>query len=168
MLFVVLASAGCLGPTKSRGRAAGAITATAGTLLLIDGLTTDCGGADSLGEAIGCGLHQDTAPIFGGALIALGVIVLAVNELRTPAPEPAGPETAPGAPAAAPVAADPVPRPETDDPVLRQLTLQASVAARTGACSAVTTIASRIARLDPTYRQGAFQRDAKIAACLRG
>jgi hypothetical protein len=172
VLFFVLASAGCWGSTQTRGRVVGGTMATAGTLMLIGGLTTDCSPTADLGEAISCGIAEDTMPYVGGGLLAVGAMVLAVNELRTLSPEHA--EAAPGAPLSPPITAapaapaDPVPRPEVADPMLHRLTLQASVAARAGSCTAVAAIASRVARLDPAYRQDGFQRDEKIAACLRG
>lgn len=174
VLLFVLASAGCWGPTQTRGRVVGGTMATAGSYFLIRGLTMECSPTADFGEAISCGIAQDTAPYVGGALLAVGAAVLAVNELRTLSPEHGEPLPAASrspvtaAPAAPAVPADPVPRPEVDDPMLHRLTLQASVAARAGSCTAVAAIASRVARLDPGYRQGGFQRDEKIAACLRG
>jgi hypothetical protein len=172
LLLFVLASAGCWGPTQTRGRVVGGTMATVGSYMLIRGVTMECPRTADLGEAISCGIAEDTAPYVGGALLAVGAAILAVNELRTLSPEHAGAEpVAPLSPpvnAAPAVPADPVPRPEVDDPMLHRLTLQASVAARAGSCSAVAAIASRVARLDPDYRQGGFQRDEKIAACLRG
>lgn len=60
----------------------------------------------------------------------------------------------------------PVPAPRTGDPMLRQFTQQASVAARAGQCLAVRAIAVRVEDLDAGYRQDGFLRDPLVVACL--
>ena len=63
--------------------------------------------------------------------------------------------------------ADTIRDPATTDPTLRQLTNQASLAARAGQCTAVVVIARRIDELDHGYRGHAFVADDHIAACLQ-
>ena len=62
----------------------------------------------------------------------------------------------------------PVPTPRTSDPMLRQFTQQASVAARSGQCLAVRAIAVRVEDLDAAYRNdnAGFLRDPLVGACL--
>src|SRR5262245_37416429 len=115
MLFVALASAGCIGPTKTRGRVVSGVTAGLGTLMIVDGLTSDCDTPD-LGKAISCGISKDIGPKMGGALLLLAAATLAVNELREMEPVPTD---RPAPIAQAPAAPDPVPPPATDVPMLR-------------------------------------------------
>jgi hypothetical protein len=56
--------------------------------------------------------------------------------------------------------------PPPKEPMLRQLSLQASVAARAGRCVAVETIADRVAELDRRYRRIGFVADPLVALCL--
>lgn len=60
----------------------------------------------------------------------------------------------------------PVPAPRTSDPMLRQFTQQASMAARAGQCLAVRAIAVRVEDLDAGYRHDGFLRDPLVVACL--
>lgn len=62
--------------------------------------------------------------------------------------------------------ADTMPEPPTNDRHLRQLTLQAGLAARAGHCNTVRVIADRVDDLDDAYRKGGFVSDTAIASCL--
>jgi hypothetical protein len=73
--------------------------------------------------------------------------------------------TPPPEPTTIPDAAS-IPAPATSNPELRQLTFQASVAARVGQCAAVQTIARRVATIDVDYREHGFASDARVAGCL--
>lgn len=95
------------------------------------------------------------------SMLVSGAVVLLFNEARSledverPAP-----------PAEHIAGAETVSAPLTEDPRLRQLTLQASFAARRGQCNAVRVIADKVDELDAAYRRGGFVTDASIVACL--
>jgi hypothetical protein len=162
MLVLVLANAGCWGKSRTPGRVGGGVVAGLGTVMLVDGLTSDCDQhIEDLDDGVGCGITKEIGPWMGGTMLVIGLLVLIGNELRDLDPPP---ETVVQPPA---VTFESPPAPETADPMLRQLTLQASVAARTGHCSTVTAIASRVARIDPVYRREGFERDGKIVSCLQ-
>jgi hypothetical protein len=86
---------------------------------------------------------------------------LIINETRSLAPSVETP------PPQAALASQPIGDPDTSDPQLRGLTLQAGAAARNGHCSAVAMLAERVERIDATYRTTGFVADASIASCLR-
>lgn len=91
-LFAVLAlTSGCLGPTRTRGRIVGGTVAGLGTAMVIGGLTTSCEDhIGSLNEGVRCGIDHDIAPVIGGVMIAIGLAILAENELRSLEPDAAG------------------------------------------------------------------------------
>ncbi|MEO8705399.1 MAG: hypothetical protein ABI867_35485 [Kofleriaceae bacterium] len=161
-ILLIVALGGCWGTSRTPGRVAGGITAGVGAVMLVNGLTSNCEDhIEDLNDSVGCGITKDVAPAMGGAMVAIGALILLVNELRDV-------HYVERAEVTPPVVLELSPEPDVADPMLRQLTLQASVAARAGHCSTVTAIASRVERLDPAYRRDGFERDDKIASCLKG
>jgi len=131
MLVLVLANAGCWGKSRTPGRIGGGVTAGFGTFMIVDGLTSNCDDQiEDLNDSIGCGITKDIGPWMGGAMLAVGLLVLIANELRD-----VNPREEPATQPLPRVAIEAPPQPETSDPMLRQLTLQASLAARTGHCA---------------------------------
>ena len=98
---------------------------------------------------LGCGLGKAVGYGIGTLVASVGLTTLIVNESvgrQLPSIQPA---------------------PASDEsPELRQLVINASVAARAGRCKSVAAIADRIEVLDPAYRHDAFLRDPAIAACI--
>ncbi|MEO8703657.1 MAG: hypothetical protein ABI867_26645 [Kofleriaceae bacterium] len=167
ILVVVVLACGCVTP-RGPGRVGGGVAVAVGGLLIAHGLGSSCGTSDDLEGAVGdlfkCYEKKVVEPRVGGVLVAVGALILLVNELRdvdyVKAPKAeASPEVR--------VEIEPVPQPDVADPTLQQLTLQASLAARAGRCSAVWVIASRVEKLDSVYRYAGFEHDEGIAACLR-
>ena len=112
-------------------------------------------------EDFGDAFRQDMNRTGGILLLVAGAVVLVFNEARSTKDlpeEPVSTERIVGAETVAP--------PATEDARLRQLTLQASFAARRGQCNAVRVIADRVDELDATYRRGGFVADSAIEACL--
>jgi hypothetical protein len=160
-LALVIAIPACVGQSKYHGRIVGLSMLTVGTLVWASSFGP-CGNDpdDGFNDKLRCSVHKEAGPVLGGVLLGLGTGLLIYNELRTPIVEPSDEprSTIPGA--------DQVPRPATDDPMLRQLTLQASFAARNRQCTAVEAIARRVESIDGGYRRGGFVADGAIAACL--
>ena len=151
----VLSVAGCA--SKTPGRVIGGTMVGLGGLSLITSYTATDNGPKPLNEGI-----RDQLDIMGGwIMLVSGAVVLVFNEARSTKSY----ETPP--PAIERIAgAETVTAPSTEDPQLRQLTLQASFAARRGQCNAVRVIADRVDALDAAYRRGGFVTDASIVACL--
>ncbi len=167
--FVVsaVASAGCIGPSRAPGRTVGALVAGTGFLLIARGSSTSCT-QESFEESLGCAIDTSVGIGAGALLLATGLAVLIYNEARKTERDPDAPE----AHAAAALehhyveGASEIREPATADPLLRQLTLQASVAARAGHCSAVSSLAARVATRDRSFRHGGFVVDTAIVRCL--
>ncbi len=135
--------------------------------MMISGLTSECDSAD-FGKAIACGINRDVAPVMGGILLGAALVTLIANETRElPPSDSAEQASAPLREQARVISgADTMPEPPTSDRQLRQLTLQAGLAARAGHCSTVRVIADRVDDLDDAYRRGGFVSDTAIASCL--
>ena len=145
---VVLCFAGCA--SRTPGRVIGGTMLGVGGFALISTYTA----AERSG-------HDQLDRIGAWSMLISGATVLLFNEARSiqdPPPSALSTERIAGA--------DTVSAPPTEDAQLRQLTLQASFAARRGQCAAVRTIADRVGELDATYRRGGFVADASIVACL--
>jgi hypothetical protein len=181
LLFVV-ASMACHTPQQRRvGFIGGGVLATAGVIMLVQVAVDDCEAGFS------CSLDRSIGKAFGAGSLLLGATILLVTAAggdRSPAPQPPPVsgylpplppppvvrDPPPGPPSATVTAipdADTVGEPPTTDRTLRQLTLQASMAARRGQCQGVRVIAARVAQLDASYRRVGFVADARIAGCLR-
>lgn len=122
---------------------------------------------DKLDDNLDCEVGAGIDALAGAALLATGVAVLIYNEARPTGRDPEG--------VARPAAAIEhhyvdgaieIEEPATADPALRNLTVQASVAARAGQCAAVRSIATRVANRDRSYRRDGFVRDQRIVRCL--
>ena len=155
-------------PSRAGGRVVGGGFAAIGGVLIVVGATKNCTRSD-FGAALDCGLGAGLAEAFGAVLVATGLTMVVYNELRTVRPE--APVTPPPPP---PIVdeirripgGDRLPDPPTRDGRLHQLTLQASLAARAGQCSAVRVIAEHVGDLDAPYRRRGFVADPAIAGCL--
>lgn len=150
----LLSFAGCA--SKTPGRAIGGTMMGLGGFSLITSYTRT-----EEPRSISDGIQNKLDVMGGWIMLAGGAVVLLFNEVRstkdveTPPPSTehiAGAET--------------VTAPVTEDPQLRQLTLQASFAARRGQCNAVRVIADKVDELDAAYRRGGFVADSSIVACL--
>ena len=115
-------------------------------------------------NTIGCSNDlRGTLAAIGAIELLLGASLIISTALWDPSavePPPLPPE-----PTTIPDAVT-IPAPATSNPELRQLTLQASVAARVGQCAAVQTIARRVATIDVDYREHGFASDVRVAGCL--
>lgn len=167
-LVVVLATSLTLGActaSRTAGRVTGGVITALGGAMLYTSVTTDTR-RDNFDDAFAAGMQAEMGAVLGGLIVAGGLAALVANELRTtePAAEPPPPPVAhvaryiPGG--------DRLPDPPTADGRLHQLTLQASLAARGGQCSAVRVIADRVGELDTSYRRRGFVADSAIAGCL--
>jgi hypothetical protein len=136
-----------------------------GLVLAYGGATTDCT-SDTFGEAISCSIDAGVQTGAGVMVLMLGVSTLIYNELRTLPPVIDEPPTALVPERRFIAHADEVRTPMTADPLLRRLTLQASIAARAGHCSVVDSVAARVADLDRRYRYSGFVSDRAIVACI--
>lgn len=160
--------AGCV--HKPAGYVGGSALALAGGALVIEAEGDNCSERE-FGESIGCGIGNVFTGSAGVTMLAIGVGILLVTAM-TPSPEAEAEAAAAPAPAAlvtftpAPVAAPASLEPPTTDHKLRQLTLQAMVAAGAGQCIAVEAIARHVETLDPRYRNEGFLADPAIGACL--
>lgn len=154
--LVLLSFAGCA--SKTPGRVIGGTMVALGTFSVIATHTST-----EEPKTINDGVRMSLNEIGGPIMLITGAVILAFNEFR-PASPPA-PETAPQGIHRI-EGADTIQAPATDDPQLRRLTLQASLAARAGQCSAVRVIADRVGELDSAFRRGGFVADAAIEACL--
>lgn len=155
----------CLGPSRAPGRIAGAIVTGAGFVMVAEATTTDCSGG-AFGDALSCAIGTGLDTAMGAALLSIGLSALLYNELRTVPVEPVE-QPLPQLTERRYVAnAADIGEPTTADPMLRQLTLQASIAARAGHCEAVRIVADRVDDLDPRYRRGGFVTDDAISACI--
>ncbi len=82
-----------------------------------------------------------------------------------PAPTPAAPQQQPARPSATPPPA-PVTTPTTQAESVDQLVKQCQTAAARGDCSAVRTLAARIAKADAARYRDKVSKDAAVAKCL--
>jgi hypothetical protein len=144
----------------------GGLATAAGIGFLASAVTASCETEMSFEEGLGCGVGAMFETLAGVVLLTTGASGLIYNEVRSTVREP---EAAP------PVAviehhyvagAGDIGEPATADPVLRNLTLQASVAARAGHCAVVRSIATRVADRDRSYRRDGFVTDQAIVRCL--
>jgi hypothetical protein len=158
-VVVVMLVGGCA--SRTPGRVVGGALTALGTGVLVKAVATDCPSARSEPSyppvppdlaPLGCGAGKLALGSVGVLTLAVGLTTLIVNESvarELPALPPANAEAA-----------------DADDPELRQLIINAGVAARAGRCKSVETIADRIAALDPAFRHDGFLRDPAIAACV--
>jgi hypothetical protein len=134
--------------------------------------------ANAVHNANACdGMAETPGPVFGArcenaggasALLGAAFLVGAIVAYFT-APEADDPVDAPPPPLAPRGPAVPpldLPPPPTGDATLRQLTLQAEVAARRGDCTLVGVVADQVAARDPEYRRAGFLDDPRISTCL--
>ena len=150
----VLCFAGCA--TRTPGRAIG------GSMVALGGFSwlaaeTSTEEVNDIGDAF----RQDMNRTGGIIMLVAGAVVLVFNEARPLHDSPKPVETTERI-----AGAETVMAPPTEDARLRQLTLQASFAARRGQCNAVRVIADKVDEIDGTYRRGGFVADASIVACL--
>ncbi|HEV7559073.1 MAG TPA: hypothetical protein VGO00_26550 [Kofleriaceae bacterium] len=165
MLCAVLP--GCFASKSKPTRyAADSAVVAGGAAMWIKSSLETCSDAVGFSQAFGCSLNKQLGSEFGPVLIAAGVLLLVHTWFYDPnavdAPEV---PTPPPPPTKIPDAAS-IPAPATANPELRQLTLEASVAARVGQCAAVQTIARRVETIDVEYREHGFASDARVASCL--
>jgi len=154
--FVLVA--GCA--SRTPGRVVGGALTALGTGVLVKAVAHDCPEPSHEPPSyppvppdlapLGCGVGKLALGSVGVLALAVGLTTLIVNES-------VGREL-PALPSVQPVA--------DDDPELRQLVINAGVAARAGRCKSVEAIADRIATLDPAFRHDGFLRDPAIAACV--
>ena len=153
-ILVVLSFAGCASRTPGRV-IGGSMVALGGFSLLAAETSSETD--QSFDEAF----RQDMNKTGGLIMLVAGAVVLVFNEAR-----PLHESPPPAVSTERIAGAETVQSPATDDAQLRQLTLQASFAARRGQCNAVRVIADKVGELDATYRRGGFVADASIVACL--
>jgi hypothetical protein len=185
---------GCTAANKQAGYVGGAAMLVGGALLYASGAGKDCQSLhnnDVLGDGTGCDLSSGMSESLGGLTAIVGAAIL-VAAMAAPDADAEGPQavaamqpttiqpttiqpTAIQPTTIQPTTIQPstiqytmdVPRPLTDDPQLRNFTLQASMAARGGQCSTVQVIARRVEDLDAVYRQNGFLADPVVVACLQ-
>jgi hypothetical protein len=145
----------CFGQSRWPGRVATGVFIFAGAVTVADN-------ASCMGP---CTFRTDLNNDIGLMFVALGLVGLVYNELRHIDPEPALPDPPTELHEPRPAAGQ-VPEPPTTDPMLRQLTLQASYAAREHHCDRVVAVARQVEDRDPAYRASGFVADPAIAACL--
>jgi len=163
---VILLSLVSLGACASRtpGRVVGGALTVIGGAMTISAASEDCPDPESEPTAfptapdlrpLGCGLGKGIGVAAGVVVLSVGLTTLLVNESIKR--EVAAPPLA--TPPASPPVAD-------DSPELRQLVINAGVAARAGRCKSVAAIADRVEQLDPAFRHDGFLRDPAIAGCV--
>ena len=159
-VLVLVLSVGCT-QNKTPIYAVGGTVATAGIVVLATtAAKPDCA-SDLTG--FGCELQNSWTYVIGALLLTAGLSALAVAAaIDVPEPEQLRPDVGvnPFLPPAE------IPAPASEDPQLRELTMQASLAARVGRCGEVAAIANTVDSLDRGYRIAGFVRDDKIRACL--
>ncbi len=168
LALVTCLTLGACGASRTPGRVAGGIITALGGAMAYASATTDTT-RDNFGDALSAGIQADMGALLGGMIVVGGLAALVANELRSTEQhaEPAAPPPPPIARVVRTIpGGDRLPEPPTADGRLHQLTLQASLAARAGQCSAVRVIADRVDDLDTSYRRGGFVADAAIAGCL--
>ena len=161
VLSLVLGVSGCTPHNKTPAYAIGGTAAVAGVAVFaIAAAQPDCDPEHPF-DAIGCEASKGWMYIGSALLLAIGLTAIGVAaSIDTGVPEAVNPFL----PAQT---AEPAPAPASEDPQLRELTLQASLAAAVGRCDQVSAIAITIDELDRGYRIAGFVRDPKIRACLR-
>lgn len=130
---------GCFAGSRNTRYAVNGAVLAGGVVVAMTPLRNEC----SPGETGLCSTANDATLAVGVAIAAIAVAALAHTH-----------------------AANLDGAPEPSDEVIR-LTHEAATAARLGYCDNTREIATRVATLDPTYRDHAFAADADIAKCLR-
>jgi len=171
VVSLVVSLAAC-SRSKAPAYAVGGALAAAGTYVLATGATKNCEPMNHDGldgepvygpDELGCDLSKGSAAILGTTVLLLGLTAIAVAiSIEVPDDD----EPAPIKTEAELAAARAVPTPATDNVVLRELTVEASLAAQVGHCTKVVSIADRVELIDRTYRLAGFVRDPRIAGCL--
>lgn len=170
-IAVLFALSSCLSNTTPRTKyiVSGAAIVLGTVTLATAGPSPSCNPSTSEGQfGLGgfCELSQNMRTgqiILGVTAVLAGIVGIVLTYQRdvppTPEVEPVSTTVIAGA--------DTIREPATTDPMLRQLTAQASMASRAGHCSAVRALGDRVARIDNVYRANGFVADPVIAACLK-
>jgi len=159
-VLVLILVSGCF-RSKMPAYVAGGTAATAGTLLVAATATTDCGDQFLTSEL--CRGSNTTMLLTGVLLLVAGLSAIAVGATLDDDPVE---RWNPAAAAIPIVPTGPIPEPASEDPQLRELTLQASIAASVGRCDEVSALAKTVDALDRGYRIAGFVRDPRVRACL--
>lgn len=163
-VLVLALLTGCF-RSKTPAYAVGGVAATAGVVVVAaTAARPDCTGQIIIDE-LGCEADKGMDYILGALLLTAGLTALVVAASidvpdESPTPLAANRGVNPFLPAAE------IPEPASEDPQLRELTLQASVAASIGRCDQVASLANTVESLDRGYRIAGFVRDPKVRACL--
>lgn len=161
-VLVIVLHAGCF-RSKTPAYTVGAVAATAGTVVIAaTAARPDCSGQIIIDE-LGCEAEKGWTYVLGALLLTAGLTAITVAA-SIDVPEVPGPLASRGANPFLPAAE--IPEPASEDPQLRELTLQASVAASVGRCDEVAALANTVESLDRGYRIAGFVRDPKVRACL--
>jgi hypothetical protein len=161
-ILVLAILVGCT-HSKTPAYAVGGVAATAGAVLVAGtAARPDCTGF--IVDELACDTEKGGMYILGALLLTAGLTALAVAAAIEVPDHPEAPLPEVGANPFLPPTE--VPEPASEDPQLRELTLQASLAARVGRCHEVGTIANTVDSLDRGYRIAGFVRDPKVRACL--
>lgn len=167
-VLVLVLLAGCF-RSKTPAYTLGGVAATAGAVVVAaTAARPDC--VDEIPivpyDELGCEAGKGFQYVLGALLLTAGltsILVAASIDIpdETLTPLAANNGVNPFLPPAE------IPEPASADPQLRELTLQASVAASVGRCDEVAAIANTVDSLDRGYRIAGFVRDPKVRACLR-
>ena len=155
---------GCISGSKKPGYIAGGVVSAVGVGLLASTQQQDCSEME-LAPAVSCAGSEIGVATIGTSMLIAGLAIITLTAV-IPAPA-ADDEPKIDAAVLEEVQALQIGEPTTSDPMLRQLTLQASVAARAGRCLTVEVIAHRIDEVDRAYRHAGFIADPLVAACLK-
>lgn len=157
----------CISGSKKPGYITGGVATAIGIGLLASTQQQDCSSMQ-LEPALSCASSEVGAATIGTSALIAGLAIITLTAV-IPAPdaEPTIAEPTIDGAVLAEVQNLPIVEPSTSDPMLRHLTLHASVAARAGRCLTVEVIAHRIGDIDPGYRDTGFIADPLVAACLK-
>ena len=163
-VLVLVLLAGCF-RSKTPAYTLGGVAATAGAVVVATtAAQADCTGQIIIDE-VGCNAEKGWHYILGALLLTAGLTsILVAASIDIPDETLAPLATNNGVNPFLPPAE--IPEPASEDPQLRELTLQASVAASVGRCDEVAAIANTVDSLDRGYRIAGFVRDPKVRACL--
>ena len=167
LVVVMVFATSCTAPrSRKAGYITGGIMTGTGTAMALAGLATAGCTRNNLHDAIGCGMASASGILLGGLITAGGLYLLGLSAWGKEPAQESAPKHVESEPHVRWRDADTIVAPATIDPMLRQLTRQAAVAARVGHCVAVAVIAERVARIAPAFRSRGFAADPEIERCL--